>query len=389
MIVPSNQNYDQMTQAVANNVYDVIVGDVTITAKRRTIADFSNSIFDTSLRIILRQGSVVSVNLLSYLRPFAPSLWLVILGALLYASALMLLLERRENEALKQKSIVSSAAMSVWYTYGTMVGYGVDFHVQTAAGRLLTMGLYMLSIILVASYTANLASDLTVSKSTNIISGIDDIKNGKIPFSRIGIIVGSSIEDYYLREISGGSRNYYPLKSQSDIYSCLLNNTIDASIYDTGLLEYATNEIYCNLTLVGSDFEPSAHAIVMRKDWIYAETLDISILALRESGDLDTLKIKWFDVSSCSDSSSDTGTSYKIESLAGLFVIFAMISILSLLLFAWLKRFIIKDYLCKLAHEKHLLAQQNISDERLPKENFNEPSQTYQIGLDSPLVVHF
>jgi hypothetical protein len=94
-------------------------------------------------------------------------------------------------------------------------------------------------------------------------------------------------------------------------------------------------------------------------------------------------------VSSCSDSSSDTGTSYKIESLAGLFVIFAIISILSLLLFAWLKRFIIKDYLCKLAHEKHLLAQQNISDERLPKENFNEPSQTYQIGLDSPLVVHF
>ena len=68
-----------------------------------------------------------------------------------------------------------------------IIGYGADFHVTTAAGRLLTVGLYILSLVLVAAYTANLASDLTISKSQDIISGIDDIKNGKIPFNRIGI----------------------------------------------------------------------------------------------------------------------------------------------------------------------------------------------------------
>ncbi len=50
MIVPSNQTYDQMTQLVANNVYDIIISDVTITAKRRKIVDFFSSIFGTSLR---------------------------------------------------------------------------------------------------------------------------------------------------------------------------------------------------------------------------------------------------------------------------------------------------------------------------------------------------
>ena len=67
-------------------------------------------------------------------------------------------------------------------------------------------------------------------------------------------VVGSSIEDYYLREISGGSRNFYPLKSKQEMYDSLLNNIIDASFMDTGVVEYLTNNVYCNLTLVGSRF---------------------------------------------------------------------------------------------------------------------------------------
>ena len=59
--------------------------------------------------------------------------------------------------------------MTIWYAFGNMVGYVIDFDVNTAAGRLLTTGLYILSLILVASYTAILASDLTVQTSTGIL----------------------------------------------------------------------------------------------------------------------------------------------------------------------------------------------------------------------------
>ena len=33
--------------------------------------------------------------------------------------------------------------MSMWFSFGTIVGYGVDYNVTTAAGRLLTLGLYI------------------------------------------------------------------------------------------------------------------------------------------------------------------------------------------------------------------------------------------------------
>ncbi|CAF1524508.1 unnamed protein product, partial [Rotaria sordida] len=46
-----------LVQVVAHGVRDLVVRDVTITASRREIVDFSNLIFDNSLRIIIRKAT--------------------------------------------------------------------------------------------------------------------------------------------------------------------------------------------------------------------------------------------------------------------------------------------------------------------------------------------
>ncbi|CAF4019012.1 unnamed protein product [Rotaria sp. Silwood1] len=232
--------------------------------------------------------------------------------------------------------------MSVWYAFGNLIGYGVDFSTNTAAGRLLTAGLYILGLILVASYTANLASELTIAKSKDFISGIDDIKNGKIPFNRIGILVGAAEEEYYLREVSEGNKNYYPLTSRAHLYESLLAGIIDISFTDSGISEYATNNIYCNLTLIGNDFNKGAFGIVTPREWLYAQDLDVNILSLRESGDLENLRNKWFEVKNCLNS-FEASTAIGIEAVSGLFLVFGVIIILSLVLFVWTKRHNIKN----------------------------------------------
>lgn len=351
MLAPSNQTYAGLIQAVANGVYDIVVGDVTITSLRREIVGFSNAIFDSSQRIIVRKEPAADVDLLSYLKPFSINLWMMLLAACVCAAILVCLLERQHNVALQHRTLLSSAAMSMWYSIGTIMGYGADFHATTAAGRIITIGLYILSLVFVATYTANLASDLTVSKSKNIISGIDDIKNGKVPFSRFGIRVGTVGEEYYLREISGGNRNFFPLKSRKDLYEKLLNKAIDASFMDAGVAEYVTNNVYCNLTLVGVDFDKSSFGIVIPKQWLYAQDLDVNILALRESGVLDDLKRKWFQSSVCADA-TEKPPGMGFETLSGLFLTFAIMCILSLLFFVWDKRSDLKDLFLKLAGRK-------------------------------------
>jgi ionotropic glutamate receptor len=353
ILIPSNRSYNGLIDDLVNNEYDMIVADVTITAGRMKKVAFSSSIFDNSLRIIIRVASINDVDLLSYLRPFSFQLWIALLIASIYAGFLICLLEREHNEALNDQSIFPLIIKSMWYSIGTLLGYGADFHVRTAAGRLLTIGLYILSLVSVAAYTAKLASDLTIAKTKSMISGIDDIKNGKLAFSRIGILINTSVEEYYLREISFDNRNFYPLKTEDEMYDKLLNNIIDASIMDSSVIEYFTNNIYCNLTLVGTDFDKNAFGIVFQKDWIYQQLFDVNILSLRESGQLDELKRKWFQTNYCSHSSLKF-TAMTIESMAGLFLTFAMISLLSLLLFIWIKRFTIKDSLIIRMHQKNL-----------------------------------
>lgn len=233
---------------------------------------------------------------------------------------------------LQNRSVFSSFALSLWFAFGNIVGYGAGFHPQTPGGRLLTMALYILSLVLVATYTANLASNLTILKSKDIIDGIEDIKNGRIPSKRIGIRVGTALEDFYLKEISGGIANYYPLLSTQETYEKLLDGTIDLSLIDVAMGEYITNNIYCNLTLVGTAFDEGAFGIVMQKQWIYSQDLDVSILSLEESGILSSLRQKWFQSKICSDS-TDESTAMTIQSLAGLFLTFATISFLAVCIF--------------------------------------------------------
>ncbi|CAF2700776.1 unnamed protein product [Rotaria sp. Silwood2] len=315
------------------------------------------------------------------MKPFARNLWWLALGTLIYAGVIMWLLERNDNEVLENRSICSQIVMSIWYCFGNIVGYGADFNTRTSPGRLFTASLYILGLILVASYTANLASQLTIAKSTGIISGIDDIKNGKIPFNRIGVIVQTAVEDYYLREISNGAPNYYRLYTDTEMYNSKSEGLIDASFMDSGTAEYVTNNIYCNLTLVGNDFNQDIFGIVISQEWIYAQDLDVTILSLRESGELDRLREKWFQRKICPDSvvqSDEIG----VEAICGLFLVFGIASILSLLLFVWKKRHNVKSYFYKLMHKQEFPVETRAAEIRPSNESFERPQAPQHTSID-------
>ncbi|CAF1261341.1 unnamed protein product [Adineta steineri] len=356
ILAPANQTYAGLIEDVANGVYDIVVGDVTVTSARREIVDFSVSIFDNTLELMTRKTYTTAPDPLSFLKPFSFSLWITFLGAWICGTILFFIVERDDNEMLQNRPVISQISLSMWYCIGNCIGHGADFHVSTAPGRLLTGGLYLLSLVLVASYTANLASDLTILKTQDILSGIDDLKNGKIPPNRIGIRVGTAAVEYYLAEISNGNPNYYPLYSLQQSYDDLLAGIIDVTFTDIGVGEYITNNVYCNLSLVGAGFDPGIFGIVLPKNWIYTQQLDVAILSLGETGLLGNLQVKWFQTSICPDTSG-TATAIEVGSMGGLFATFGVIIILALLLFAWKKRKNLKDCSFVPKHKIHLASR--------------------------------
>ncbi|CAF4254454.1 unnamed protein product [Adineta steineri] len=320
-LAPSGVTYDELMEMIPN-VYDIVVADTTVTPARREVVDFSQGFFSNGISILMLTNPAVQIDLLAFLKPFSTSLCLLILGAILCSSIIICLIERQDKEELKEQSIISLCAMSVWYSYGNVIGYGAGIDLQTGPARILTVGLYMLSIVLVASHTANLASDLTIQNSQSPISGLDDIKAGKIPFNRLGIQVGTAYEDFYSTEISNNQTNFYPLYSKQQLYDSLLNGTIDAAFIGSGTAQYITSNVYCNISVVGESFDQGIFAIATPKQWIYQRSLDIAILTLSVSGDLNNLETKWFQSQLCPTSSTSTSTAMNIQSLAGLFLVF-------------------------------------------------------------------
>ncbi|CAF3850566.1 unnamed protein product [Rotaria sp. Silwood1] len=380
-LAPSTMTYNGLIQAVKDGIYDIVVADITVTAARREVVSFSNPIYDNALCIVMRQTRDISIDLFAFLKPFALNLWLVALATLIYAGMIMWFVERHNNEELENRSVLSQIVLSIWYCFGNVVGFGVDFPVRTSPGRLLTLGLYILGLILVSSYTANLASELTIAKSTGIISGIQDLKNGKIPLNRIDVLVQSAHEEYYLRKVSNGARTYYPVHSEEELCSSVAEGLADASIIDSSSAEYYTNNIYCNLTIVGDYFNQNIYSIVIPQDWIYTQDLDVTILSLRQLGELDKLRIKWFQTKRCPDSLQQSGN-ISIEEIFGLFLVFGVISILSLLLFAWMKRHNVKSYLFKLMHKKELSAEKNGFENRHSNETVGDSQHHQHVSLD-------
>ena len=357
VLMSTNHSYIGVVETVANGEYDIVVGDITATSKRRELVLFSTSIYDYSLRLIMRKPTVDHIDLFAYLKPFSPSLWLLILVATICTSILVCLVERRDNEALRDRSTISMGAMSIWYSLGNIMGYGVDFHVTTISGRILTIALYILSLVLVASYTANLASNLTISKTKVTINSIEDLRQKKIPHNRIGVRVGMITEEFFLRQISGGIRTFYPLYSRDEQFKRLLNGDIDATFMDSGIAEYLTNNVYCGLSMVGPSFDVGTYGVVYPKHWLYAEDFDVNLLALRESGELANIRRRWFESKTCEEI-VEASNVMGVESMVGLFLTVGVIAVIALLAMAWRRRVGIKNGLL-LFNRRHYGLKQN------------------------------
>ncbi|CAF1332977.1 unnamed protein product, partial [Rotaria sordida] len=317
-----------------NGTWDIIISDITITSNRLLTVDFSVPIYETAIRVIVRDSSPISVNFLSYLRPFSLEVWLSIIGIVIYSGLLVFLFERRTIEETQDCRGLRAIIFGVYQALSTVIGMGSDLPLRTKSSRIIVIGLFTLSVLLVATYTANLSSYLTLQRTQPPISGIDDIKNGRLRFDRIGVLSNSAIEEFYTSYISN---EFYPVKSVPDIYTLLLNNYIDAALGDALSIEYAVDRHYCgNLSVIGVGFAKSTYGIVMAKNWRYKLDLDVNIVTLRESGELESLEQKWFSKRTCNNITNvekiweRDGISFTV--IGGLFISFLIVSAIAITL---------------------------------------------------------
>lgn len=210
---------------------DLSVAALTVTAPRESRIDFSYPFYSTGLAIAVPAGGG---RVLSTLSRFFSWQFFTALGALalllLAVGVAVWLFERKANAEEFGGSPAQGMSSGFWWAAVTMttVGYG-DKAPRTLGGRLIGLVWMFAAVIIISSFTAAIATSLTVGSLSSGINGVQDLRSAKVV-----TVEGSAAADS-LRERG------IAFVTRSDLEAGLqdlADQRVDAVVYDAPLLKY-------------------------------------------------------------------------------------------------------------------------------------------------------
>ncbi|CAF4754926.1 unnamed protein product [Rotaria sp. Silwood1] len=310
IVAPDDISYDELVECVRNGTYEIVMADLAQTPSRSNKIDFSVSIYDNYMRLVIRKSGKVYASWHAFVLPFDGHVWLVI-GITLGMSVLLIFgYEKVEGKRQPDKkksdicdqSILGSFLKSFYHTIGAMAQTGSELRVKSFGGRGQTILLWLTSIYLVSLLTSSMTTYFIEKQKKPWIQSIEDLKMcGKLSCDRIGVVERSQHEEYVMQHLMNGNQmDYHRLKHQRECYAKLLNYHIDVAIADSSSAEYFTQtKQYCQLEVVGFPFGKTDFGIAVPKLWRYKQDLDNHIMKLKEEGEIDRLLEEYFQEKYC------------------------------------------------------------------------------------------
>merc|ERR1719242_1743822 len=200
---------------------------------------------------------------------------------------------------------------------------------RSFSARVLGMVWAGFAMIIVASYTANLAAFLVLDKPQTSLSGINDprLRNPVENFT-YATVKGSAVDMYFRRQVElsnmyrtmeGTHYNNPELAIQA-----VLNGSLKAFIWDSSRLEFeAARE--CDLITAGELFGRSGYGVGLQKGSPWADKITLAILDYHESGLMEDLDNKWIlsgkTNQDCKDKDGNNPVTLGLENMRGVFIL--------------------------------------------------------------------
>jgi polar amino acid transport system substrate-binding protein len=125
----------------------------------------------------------------------------------------------------------------------------------TLPGRLLAIVWMVVSVIVIASFTAALTSQLTLKQLRGTVHGEADLR-----YVRVAAVAGTETTEYLGRQHIA----YQSFADAEAALSALQKGRIDALVYDRPLLLWLVNERFAGtLEVLDATFDPQVYAIAL------------------------------------------------------------------------------------------------------------------------------
>ncbi|MGB5606099.1 MAG: transporter substrate-binding domain-containing protein [Gammaproteobacteria bacterium] len=265
----------QIEGLAAGNI-DVAVGALSMTPEREVVIDFSHPFYSTGLAIAtpVQKGGWVGIVKQLLSTAFLSAVGVLVL-LLLAVGALLWLVEHRRNPGQFGGSAAEGIGNGFWWSAVTMttVGYG-DKAPVTATGRVLATIWMFVSVITISSFTAAIASSLTLNQLSTVVRGVNDLDR-----VRCVTVAGSTGEQFLQKR---GIRTL-PVATAGEGLDLLRAGDADALVYDEPLLRYLLKDAAPGIEILPQSIERQYYAFGLKPGFAQREILNRTLL--EDTGD--------------------------------------------------------------------------------------------------------
>nr|QUP79591.1 ionotropic receptor 5 [Monochamus saltuarius] len=292
---------------------DLAITDFTITSDREEAVDFTVPFMNLGISILFRKPFTAPPSFFSFADPFALDVWIALAVAFfLVAFSLFVIGRLCPDEWTNPYPCVEepqylinqfSMSNSIWFVTGSLMCQGSEIAPIAISTRMVAGAWWFFCLLIVASYTANLAAFLATENPVELFKDIHSLyenapihnmkfgakKNGAtekfFTNAEDGIFkkIGEYMKDHPEDQVKGNDEGIK--RAEEELYALFMESTS---------IEYTTQR-HCELQQYGGMLDEKGYGIAMRKESPYRKRLSTAILKLQASGVLDDLKRKWWE----------------------------------------------------------------------------------------------
>lgn len=286
IIFAPQDSFPDMLSAVEAGMVDGAIANISITASRETVMDFSQPIFESGIQILLpsEPGSLARIGGL-LTREILTAI-MVALGMLFGGGMLMWLFERR-HQPYFDRPAKDALFPSFWWALNLVVNGGFEERMPLSRpGRFFAVILVVASLFVVSVFVATITAAVTVEALQDSVDSINDLDGRKV-----GSVRGSTSAQF----LTARDIRFRDFDTPHEVLAAFQDGDIDSVVFDGPILAYfATNDGRNGSRLIERVYRPENYGIALPTGSPWREEIDQSLLKLREDGTYDALLELWF-----------------------------------------------------------------------------------------------
>ncbi|XP_037956642.1 glutamate receptor ionotropic, kainate 2 isoform X3 [Teleopsis dalmanni] len=357
---PETNTWNGIVRELMESRADLAVASMTINYARESVIDFTKPFMNLGIGILFKVPTSQPTRLFSFMNPLAMEIWLYVLAAYILVSFTLFVMARfspyewsNPHPCLKESDIVEnqfSISNSFWFITGTFLRQGSGINPKATSTRIVGGIWWFFTLIIISSYTANLAAFLTVERMHVPIESASDLaEQTDIAY---GTLEGGSTMTFFRDSKIGIYQKMwrYMENRKSSVfvktYDDGIRRVMDgnyAFLMESTMLDFAVQRD-CNLTQIGGLLDSKGYGIATPKGSQWRDPMSLAILELQEKGIIQILYDKWWkntgDVCNRDDKNKESkANALGVENIGGVFVVLlcglALSVVVAILEFCW------------------------------------------------------